>query len=220
MATARNIITLALESMNRLAPGEAIDADLAASCLRRLNSINDDWGAGRAGVPQDQIIVATVSGVSFSLGTGSFAAISAGDEIISMMANTTPMSPITIQQYNEIPVKTTAGVPQFWAQDGLSTVFLYPAAASSVLSIVTRKPFASFADLDTVYLMPSGYEGAFAACLAVAMAPALIGKVTVDLMGFKREAMYNIQGGAVKPAIVSANPMMGGIGSNILSGFR
>jgi hypothetical protein len=106
MATARTIITLALESMNKLSPGETLDADLAAACLRRLNSIADDWSAGRDMMPQDQTVTGTVSGSSDHAGVaGSFAAIAAGDEIIAIQA-TVPMDPITMQQYNDIPVKT------------------------------------------------------------------------------------------------------------------
>jgi hypothetical protein len=206
--------------MNKLSPGEALDADLSAACLRRLNSIADDWSAGRDMMPQDQTVTATVSGSSITLGTGSFATITPGDEIISMQSDTTPMCPITIQQYNAIPVKTTAGRPQFWCPDGVSTVYLYPVASSNVLSIVARKPFASFADLDTAYTMPSGYEGAFAASLAVAMAPALIGKVTPDLMAAKKSALFNIQGNTVRPAVVSANPLCRPVGGNILTGFN
>jgi hypothetical protein len=103
-----------------------------------------------------------------------------------MQADVVPMDPITIQQYNAIPVKTTQGRPQFWCADGLSTVYLYPVASANVLSVVTRKPFTQFADLDTAYTLPSGYQGAFSATLAVAMAPALIGKVSADLMARER----------------------------------
>jgi hypothetical protein len=220
MTTARNIIALALESMNKLAPGEALDADLSAACLRRLNAIADDWSAGRDMMPQDQTVTATVTGPTITLGAGDFAAISAGDEIIAMQADVVPMDPITIQQYNAIPVKTTQGRPQFWCADGLSTVYLYPVASANVLSVVTRKPFTQFADLDTAYTLPSGYQGAFSATLAVEMAPALIGKVSADLMARERKALFNISQGTVRPAIVNANPLSRPVGGNILTGFR
>ena len=220
MTTARNVLTLALESMNKLSPGEALDPDVSAACLRRLNSIADDWSAGRDMMFQDQTVVSTVSGSSITLGSGSFASISPGDEIIAIQADVVPMDPITIQQYNAIPVKTTSGRPQFWCTDGLAMVYLYPAASGNVLSIVARKPFSAFADLDTVYAMPSGYEGAFAATLAVAMAPALIGKVTADLMAAKKAALFNIQGAAVRPAMIMASPLSGPVGGNIYTGWN
>jgi hypothetical protein len=219
MATARNILSLALESMNRLAPGEALDADLSTVCLRRLNSIADDWSAGRDMMFQDQIVSGVVTGTFLTLATGSFAAITPGDEIITMTADSYPMSPLTIQQYARIYDKTASGRPMQWVADGLSTVFLYPAANANTIAITTRKPFASFADLDTVYTMPSGYEGAFAASLAVAMAPALLGKVSPDLIAKEKKALFNIQGGAIRPAVLDANPLSRRrTGGNILNG--
>lgn len=221
MATARNIVTLALESMNKLAPGETLDADLAAACLRRLNSIADDWSAGRDMMPQDQTVTATVSGASITLGAGVWAAIGVGDEILAIQADNVPMTgPITIQQYNAIPVKTTTGRPDVWCPDGLSTVYLYPVASSNLLSVVTRKAFTVFADLDTVYAMPSGYEGAFAASLAVAMAPALLGKVPPDLVKAERKALFNVSRTTIRPEIVSANPLNRRPSGTILTGWQ
>jgi hypothetical protein len=98
-------------------------------------------------------------------------------------------------------------------------VYLYPVASGNVLSVVTRKPFTAFADLDTAYTMPSGYEGALAATLAVAMAPTLVGKVTPDLMAAKRAALFNISHGTVRPAIVNANPLTRPAAGNILTGW-
>lgn len=221
VTTARNIITLGLESMNRLSPGEALDADLTAACLRRLNSIADDWSAGRDMMFQDQIVSGVVTGLFLTLGTGSFAAITPGDEIFAMSADNYPMGPITIQQYAGIYDKTSTGRPQSWVADGLSTVFLFPAASGNTIAITARKPFAAFADLDTVYTMPSGYEGAFAASLAVAMAPALLGKVSPDLIAKEKKALFNIVGGAIRPAILESNPLSHRrTTGNILGGFR
>lgn len=221
MATARNIVTLALESMNKLSPGETLDADLSTACLRRLNSIADDWSAGRDMMFQDQIVSGAVTGTSLTLGTGSFASITPGDELLNLTADNFPMGPITIQQYANIYNKTATGRPQSWVSDGLSTVYLYPASSGSTIAITTRKSFASFADLDTVYTMPSGYEGAFAASLAVAMAPALLGKVSADLIAKERRALFNIAGNAVRPAIVDASPLARRrFDGNILGGWR
>jgi hypothetical protein len=220
MPTARAIITLALEGMNKLAPGDTPDADLAAICLRRLNVIADDWSAGRDMAPQDQIVSGSVTGVSLTLATGSFAAIQAGEDISSMQADGYPMAPITMQQYNNIPVKTQTGRPEVWACDGLSTVFLYPAASSNTVGILTRKPFTQFADLDTSYTMPAGYQGAFAATLAMALAPVLLGGIPPALALAERKAMFNIANSNVDPAIVSVNPLGRSAGAaNILLGY-
>ena len=221
MPAARNIITLALESMNKLSPGETLDADVGAACLRRLNSIADDLSAGRDLMFRQLITSGAVSGVSLTLGTGAFAAITVGDEIEAMQSDGWPMSPITLAQYNAIYLKTSPGRPEVWAHDGLSTVYLYPAPTDSTVGIVTRANFSSFADLDTVYTMPSGYEGFFAAALAVAMAPSLLGKVSQDLASAERRASFNIEGANVRPATLNTDPMRAtrsSSGNSILQG--
>lgn len=219
MATARTIITLALEAMNRLAPGETLDADLAAACLRRLNSIADDWSAGRDMMPQDQLVDGAVTGASLTLAAGAFGAVGVGDEIIQAQADGFPMDQITMQQYQNILVKTQTGRPQVWAWDGMATVYLYPASAGSTINLMTRSAFASFADLDTAYTMPSGYQGAFAASLSVAMAPALLGGVTPSLLAAERKALFNVSSGTVRPAIISANPLACRPAGSILQGW-
>jgi len=130
MTTARTIITLALEAMNRLAPGEALDADLAAVCLRRLNAIADDWSARR-----------------------------------------------------------------------------------------DLLPVASFAELDTANVLPAGYQGALAAALAVALAPALLGGATPSLLMAEKKAMFNVANN-ILPAVISANPLAPRCdGGNIMNGW-
>lgn len=220
MTTARTIISLALEAMNKLAPGETLDQDLAAVCLRRLNAIADDWSAGRDMTPQDVIASGSVTGASLTLGTAPFAAITPGEEIISAQADGFRMTPITMQQYNDIRLKAQTGRPEVYAWDGLTTVYLYPAASGNTINLLTRAPFASFVDLDTVYTLPSGYQGAFAASLAVAMAPALLGGVTPGLLQAEKRARFNVRNTNVRPATVSANPLSPRACGNILQGWR
>jgi hypothetical protein len=221
MTTARTIITLALESMNKLSPGETLDADLSASCLRRLNAIADDWSTGRDMMPQDQIVSGAVTGQSLIVGSGAFSEIGIGDEIIQVQADGYPMEPITMQQYNNISLKSQPGRPQVWVWDGSGTIYLYPAATGNTINILKRKAFSQFSDLDTVYGLPSGYQGAFAATLAVAMAPSLIGKVTPELLNAERKAMFNVANNTVRPAVNSANPLARrSFGGTILQGWR
>jgi hypothetical protein len=220
MTTARTIISLALEAMNRLSPGEVLDADLAAVCMRRLNAIADDWSAGRDMTPQDVIASGAVTGTSLTLGAAPFAAIPAGEQVISAQADGFPMAPITMQQYNDIPVKTEGSRPEVYAWDGLATVYLYPAASGNTINLLTRAPFSSFADLDTEYTLPAGYQGAFAASLAVAMAPALLGGVPPGLQQAENRALFTVRNANVRPAIVSATPLSPRACGNILNGWN
>lgn len=219
MTTARTIISLALEAMNRLAPGETLDADLSAVCMRRLNAIADDWSAGRDMAPQDVISSGAVTGPSLTLGAGAFLAVPAGEEIIQAQADGFPMAQVTMQEYNNIALKAQAGRPEVWACDGLATVYLYPASAGHTINLLTRAPFASFIDLDTAYVLPAGYQGAFAASLAVALAPSLLGGVPPGLAAAEKKALFNVANANVRPAIVSANPLGQRTAGNILQGW-
>lgn len=220
MTTARTIISLALEAMNKLSPGETLDPDTAAVCLRRLNAIVDDLSAGRDMKPQDVIASGAVTGASLALGAAPFGAIPAGEQIISAQADGFRMTSITMQQYNDIRLKTQGGRPEVYAWDGLATVYLYPAATGNTINLLTRAPFSSFADLDTEYTLPAGYQGAFAASLAVAMAPALLGGVPPGLLQAEKRALFNIRNANVRPAIVSATPLSPRAYGNILNGWN
>ena len=210
MTTARTIVTLALESMNRLSPGEVIDADLAAMAMRQLNAIADQAGAGRDMLFKQAFTSGRVTGASFTLAAGSFAAVGIGDEIEGMTADNYQMAPITMAQYRDIFNKATAlGRPQFYAHDGAVTVFLYPVANANLITIQSRIELSQFADLDTDYAMPSGYLMFFASALAVALAPALLGAVTPSLKLNAKAAEHTIQGGNVRPMIIGGDPING-----------
>jgi hypothetical protein len=84
-----------------------------------------------------------------------------------------PMAPLTMGQYAEIGNKTSSGQPRQYAHDGAATVYLYPAAAGHVITLRTKQAAQTFADLDTVYTMPAGYQSALEALLTEKMAPTL-----------------------------------------------
>lgn len=221
MTTARLIIQLAYDSMSGIGETETISAAAFTIALRRLNNITDDWSSGRDMMFQDVITSGAVTGTSLSLTTGAFATVGLAQEISTMNCDGYPMEPITMQQYNNIYLKTQPGRPQVWVQDGAGTVYLYPAATGNTINMVTRQAMVQFADLDTAYAMPSGYQGALSATLAVQIAPAVIGKVTQELINMERKAMFNIQNSTVRPAILSANPLAKrNFGGTILQGFR
>ena len=224
MTTARAIVTLALESMNRLSPGETIDADLAAMALRQLNATADSASAGRSFLFKQTFVSGTVTGASLTLATGSFAAVGFGDEIEGMTADNYPMRPITMDQYRDIFTKTSSGRPQFYAFDGAVTVYLYPAASANVISLQTRVELSQFADLDTDYAMPNGYLRFFSSMLAVSLSPSLLGGVPPGLKTEARSAAENIEGGNIRPIIICGNPIsrsriIGSALGNILGGW-
>jgi hypothetical protein len=105
-----------------------------------------------------------------------------------------------MQQYNELYAPTTTGIPNVWAQDGLSTVFLYPSPTGKTIKLQTRIGVSAFADQSTDYTMPPGYKSGLGAMLAVKLAPTVLGQVPAALIRDETRAM-----GAIKkydPAII------------------
>lgn len=218
MTTARSIISGALRfGLNRLSPGEALDADTADVCLEALNSIVDEMNGGKA-VLFRQILTAgtAITGASGSLGA-TWVALSPGDQILGASysdgAQDIKFDQITMDQYHAIPEKATVGDPRFWAHDGLATVFFWPAPVAKVVTLRTQAAVSDFADLDTDYVMPKGYRSALQALLAKKMAPTMVGKVPGEVERDARAARLRLMSG-MEPAIINSASV-----GNILTGW-
>ena len=204
MTTALSIITDAYERLNRLSPGESLSADDAAFGLRRLNLLVDEVSASNAFLYLSQLVSNPQTG-HITLGTGAWAAIASGDLIVSMTADNIAMSPITMQQFNELYQPTATGRPAVWAQDGGPTVYLWPVPTGQTIKIQTRETISSFADQTTDYALPVGWAAALGAALAVRMAPPLLGRLPPELVRAETEAMGNVR--HYEPAIVNIDSL-------------
>lgn len=223
MTTAREIITSALSfRLNRLSPGEALDADLAAMCLSALNDIADEWSGSGSFLWRTQLSSATFSGASATLGT-TWADITPGQNIMGATYNAGagdfPLDKLTMEQYQEqIRIKSLqGGLPQYFAQDGLSTVYFYPVvSASTPITLRVMQSVQEFADLDTDYSMPQGYRSGFADVLAERVAPSVLGAVPPSIAKGAALARNRLMAQSIEPAIISGKPVQG----NVYSGWR
>ena len=197
--TAIGIITDAYQRLNRLSPGESLNADDAAFGFTRLNLLVDELSVKAQFLYKNVLTSAAQTG-NITLGVGSWAAISPGDEIISATADNFALAPITMQQYNELFSPTTTGVPSVWAQDGLSTVYFYPSPTGQTIKLQTLTGVSEFADQTTTYTVPDGYKSALGAALAVRLAPSVLGKVQADLIRDETRCMKAVS--SYRPAIV------------------
>ena len=204
---ALEIINDAYEKCNRLTPGEPLSADDAAFALRKLNLLVDELSSQNLFLFHEQLTSNAQSG-SITLGTGLWASVDPGSEIVSATANNLALSPITMRQYNEIYQPTVTGVPSVWANDGLSTIYLWPVPTGQTVKLQTRKSVGAFADLTTEYTAPSGYKSALGAGLAVRIAPTICGGVTPDMRSAERSTMDNIN--HYDPAINNVTSFTGG----------
>ncbi len=219
MTTARSIIEGALGfGLNRLSPGETLDADTGASCLVALNMLCDEFNGSGGFLFRDVMTQsAAISAASAALGTA-WASLTPGTQLLDAIHNDTDgdevLTWMPFEQYQAIFDKTTASDPEYWSWDGYATVYFYPVPTSALISLRTKQTFSDFADLDTDYGMPQGYKSALSAMLAEKMAFQLVGqipaKVTRDAsMARQRLAGKNMQPAILQPASTRQNIITG-----------
>jgi len=222
MTRARDIIEDCLSfALNRLSPGESADSDTLATCLRALNSIVDQFNGSGSFLFREILTpsAAPISTVSATLGSN-WPALTPGEQILGATyrqgSSDYSMSELTFMQYHEQVVqKTQTGQPEYWAHDGLATVFFYPVPLSYVITLRTKAEVAEFADVDTDYSMPSGYRSAFSALLAEKLSPVMLGGVTAAVKADANDARMRLLAMNCKPAIIGIPPRRG----NIITGF-
>ena len=205
MTTARQIISNALGfRLNRLSPGEALDADLAATCLTALNDIVDSVNGAKSGLFRTILTAGTVTSATGTLGT-TWATLSPGDKILGATYNDGSVDEvideITMAQYQAIGQKTDAGDPDHFAHDGLVTVYFHPVPTSLVITLRTKRAVEDFADLDTDYSMPKGYLSSFSALLAELLAPQM-GGITPAIARDAAAARARMRAQGMTPAIL------------------
>ena len=212
----RNCLTFGL---NKLSPGEQEDADLFERCIDALNSIVDEINGGKAMLWREVLTASTaISGASAQLGMA-WPSLASGDEILGATVQYSggqdiPLDSITMAQYQAIPVKSTASLPQFYAHDGAATIYLYPAAAGQTVTLRTKQAASTFADLGTDYTMPAGWQSRLEALLAERMAPSLVGGISPSVERAATRARRAALASGVTPAIIDGNRRTGNILTN------
>lgn len=221
MAKARVIIRNALTfGLNRLSPGEQEDADLFGRCLDALGSIVDEMNGGKGMLWREVFTTSSaISGPSAQLGVA-WPTLVAGDEILGATVRYAggqdiPLSPITMGQYQQITAKDTASIPAFYAHDGAATIYLWPAAAGQAITVRTKQAAQSFADLDSDYVMPAGFQSALEALLAEKMADVLVGGISPKVARDAARARRRLESQVIDPAIIDGGRNYG----NILTGW-
>lgn len=211
MTTARQVIEATLTfGLNRLSPGESLNADDGARCLDALNFIVDKWNGQKSFLFREILTTSSaITGTYGTLGTD-WVGLLPGDEILGATVRyatnlDVPMEPITVGRYADIGLKTLSTYPAYYAHDGQSTVYLYPAAAGHVITLRTKQVVSDFADLDTDYTMPKGYKSALSAELAEMLAPVMIGGITPAIAASAKTARMRVQAQSMSPAIINAN---------------
>jgi hypothetical protein len=123
LSKARDIVSNALTfRLNRLSPGETLDADTAALCLAALNEVIDQFNGLGSFLTREILTPGVCNGVSGTLGT-TWPGLAYGDTILGATVSyavglDNPIDPLTMEQYQGIAQKATASIPLFYAPDG------------------------------------------------------------------------------------------------------
>ena len=221
MAKARVIISDALTfGLNRLSPGETLDADTAQRCLDALNNIVDRLNGQNTFLFCDVFTSGVVNGVTGTLGV-TWPGVRPGEQIEGVTAtystnNDVPLSMMTMDVYANIVNKSTAGFPSSYSPDGFALIYFWPACTGQTITLRTRQNVNDFADLDTDYGMPDGCRADLADMLAEKMAPTMapemLSKVAADAVSARRRAYAR----TISPDIMQPAGQRG----NILNGWR
>lgn len=198
MATAVQIVTNAMRSLNRLSPGETLNADDLAAGFEHLNLIVDTLSASKAFLYRTVITSAAQTG-NITLAAGSWAAIPVGTRLMSVSVDGEEIPRITPEQYATEYDTTSSGSPTRWAQDGLASVQFVPVPNGQTIKVAHGVSVTTFADTTTDYTMPPGYKAYLGAAVAVKMAPVYNPQMLVALLREERAAAKAIA--FVEPAI-------------------
>lgn len=191
MTTAVEIITDAYQRLNRLSPGETLNADDAAFGFTRLNLLVDELAAQRPFLFKALQTSAAQTG-NITLATGNWAAIPSGAEIISVTQDGVTVTRMTMQQYNQSYDVTTSGTPSVYAHDGAAAVYFIPVPNGQTIKIMTQTGVATFADQTTEYTLAPGYKNYLGAALAVRLASPILGKLPIELLRAEKASMKGL----------------------------
>jgi hypothetical protein len=166
--TARVLVEDALQDCGVLDPVETMTAEQADHGLRTLNRIIDSWRANRLFVFAVTDVSATFSGATATVGASLTVNTDAPIRFLPGCyyvrdGESFPLVEWTAEQYSAVLTKAASGDPEAFYFDrkipGTVTVWPVPATAPTYHFMVMSK-LSAFADLDTAYSLPDGYQEA------------------------------------------------------------
>lgn len=183
MTTALQIIDRAYSLLGYKAAGEVLSSDDANYGLEALNAMLDGWQTQSMYIVSKGAVVATVSGVSATVGPGmifdtprpvriedgSFTRLNGVDYEVKEIDRET---------YASISLKTVSSTfPQYIYYDGnmpTANLFFYPAPVAGVeFHLAVQTQLTAFANLATDYTLAPGYAKALQYSLAEELAPGI-----------------------------------------------
>ena len=229
MTTARDIIKKSLQKIGVLVKSEAPSADEADDALASLNQMIASWANDSACITSRAWETFTLSGGvgTYTMGSGgSFNTtrpIRILDAYVRIGTVDQGVGIISDEAYNSISFKSLTGVPQFLNYDNAfptDNVRIYPVPSTSYpLFILSEKPLAEFATLDTVVSLPAGWERALVYNLALELAPEYQQQPDPSIIKIAADSLGMIRKATIKARPIQAYPQNLQL-QNIYSGWR
>lgn len=182
MATALDLIKRSMRMLGVYSIGEDPSPDESQDCLAALQSLMGSM----ANSPQliyaktlDTIaLAATVASITVGPTGGTVTTRPVevlGESYVVLSGVSYPLSVLTLQQYNDVTVKASQGIPAgIWPQMDMPNITLtfWPVPSQAMtLNLWSNKQVTTFPTLTTVVTLPPGYEEMLVYLLAEAMAP-------------------------------------------------
>ncbi len=193
MTTALDIIKRSMRLLGVYSIGETPSADESADCLRALNAMLDSWANENLFVYAKTLDAITLSDnvSSYTVGPSGGTITERPIEVssasyIDYQSVSYPLSIATLNDYNQIPVKTLiAGIPSvLYVLPNMPdvTLQLWPVpSATMTLNLWSDKLLQSFSSLTDVLTLPPGYERALGYSLAEEIGPEFDVPVSADV---------------------------------------
>ena len=169
---ARKLILASLRLIGVVPAGEAAEAQEVADALEALNMLLASASANKLLIPYEKTQTLTLSAARTLLSERPLRinqmTIKAGDVDY-------PVSEISMEEYNDISVKGTAGRPTYFAWDKVyptSSVYIYPTPDVPYVATLRRwDALTSISDLDDEIDLPGEYLRALKYHLAIEISP-------------------------------------------------
>jgi hypothetical protein len=229
MTTARNIIVKAMQKIGVLIKQEQPADDEANDALQALNQMIESWANDSACIVSRAWETFTLTGGvgTYTMGVGgtfntvrpirilsSYVRIGTVDQGVGIISD---------EAYNSISFKPLTGVPQYLNYDNAfptDNVRIYPVPSTDYpLFILSEKPIASFATLDTDIALPAGWERALVYNLAMELAPEYQQQPNPSIIQIAGVSLGMVRRGTIRARPIDAYPQNLQL-RNIYSGWR
>lgn len=148
---AREVCTYALEELREIGSGQEPDADAMAKVMRRLNLMLKSWQATGPNLwrQTDGSVSLVANTASYALSPRPFRVIEA--RYRSAAGVDIPMFDLTRQEYLDLPLKTSSGVPTNYYVDyqrGSAVLYVWSVPASVTTETIQYSYQRVFEDID------------------------------------------------------------------------